>query len=193
VERLRSDLGVNAKFVFGVFGHLRESKRLNAVLRAFEVVRRSADVAVLVAGDFASSDLERAVGRALSGSAIIRKPYLSERDFWLHAAAVDACINLRYPAAGETSGVAIRLMGIGKPVILSQGVEASEYPDAACIQVETGAREQAMLDAAMLWLAQSRADAVEIGARARTYVREHHAIERVAASYWRVLEEAALL
>ena len=35
--------------------------------------------------------------------------------------AVDACINLRYPAAGETSGIAIRLMGIGKPVLVTDG------------------------------------------------------------------------
>jgi hypothetical protein len=43
---------------------------------------------------------------------------------------VDACINLRYPAAGETSGIAIRLMGIGKPVLLTDG-EVLAFPEGA--------------------------------------------------------------
>ena len=54
---------------------------------------------------------------------VIRRPYLPESEFWLAAAAVDACINLRYPAAGETSGIAIRLMGIGKPVLVTDSPE----------------------------------------------------------------------
>ena len=55
-------------------------------------------------GAFVSSDLARAVAPLLRGPGIVRLPYLAERDFWRAALAVDACINLRYPAAGETSG-----------------------------------------------------------------------------------------
>ena len=81
---------------------------------------------LLVAGQFASTDLERAVEPLLRAPGIVRLPYLEEREFWLAASAVDACINLRDPAAGETSGIAIRLMGIGKPVLLTDaaGVRA---------------------------------------------------------------------
>jgi hypothetical protein len=79
-------------------------------------------------GHFVSSDLARAVGPLLRGPGIVRLPYLVERDFWRAALAVDACINLRYPAAGETSGIAIRLMGVSKPVLLTAGEENSRYP-----------------------------------------------------------------
>ena len=154
--------------MFGVFGHLRESKRLMAVLRAFHRVQRSYPARLLVAGEFVSRDLARAVEAMAGQPGVIRAPYLSERDFWLHAAAVDACINLRFPAAGETSGIAIRLMGLGKAVLLSAGEESVRYPQAACLRVDTGVAEQEMLEAYMAWLCQTHGAAAAIGASRRS-------------------------
>ena len=58
-------------------------------------------------------------------------------------AAVDCCLNLRYPGAGETSGVAIRLMGLGKPVIVTDNVENSAFPYGAVLRVSAGVAESA--------------------------------------------------
>jgi glycosyltransferase involved in cell wall biosynthesis len=188
VERLRAKLGLKpSTFLFGVFGHLRESKRLLPILRAFEVVQRTTAAALLIAGDFASNDLARSVEPLLQAPGILRIGYLPDTAFWLHASAVDACINLRYPAAGETSGIAMRFMGIGKPVILSNGLEVSRVPEAACVRVDTGHTEEPMLAAAMQWLATTPSDAREIGARAARHIAEQHDIDAVAAAYWRVL------
>lgn len=193
IERLRARLGLRGStFLFGVFGHLRESKRLTAILRAFETVRGTADMALLVAGQFASSDLERSMQPLLQGPGILRVGYLPDADFWLYASAVDACINLRYPPAGETSGIAIRFMGIGKPVIVSDGLEVSRFPESACVRLERGLNEEAMLGATMCWLANASSDGHEIGRRAREYVAERHAVDVVAASYWQVLVENSL-
>jgi hypothetical protein len=68
------------------------------------------------------------VAPLLGAPGVVRLPYLAEREFWLAARAVDACINLRYPAAGESSGIAIRMMGIGKPVLLTDGLESRRFP-----------------------------------------------------------------
>src|SRR5439155_682021 len=89
-------------FVFGVFGYLRESKRIMNILRSFDAIHRALPyTALLLAGEFVSSDLERAVEPFLRRSGILRMGHLPERDFWIAAGAVDACINVRYPAAGE--------------------------------------------------------------------------------------------
>jgi hypothetical protein len=80
--------------------------------------------------------LERSGTRRRAASvapAVRRLPYLPGADFWLAASAVDACINLRYPAAGETSGIAIRLMGIGKPVLVTDSPECSRFPEDAVV------------------------------------------------------------
>ncbi len=189
IIRLRQKLGIPARtFLFGVFGHLRESKRLAAVLRAFQRARAGADVALLIAGEFTSSDLARSLEPLLTAEGILRVGYTPERDFWRHAAAVDACVNLRYPTAGETSGITIRLMGLGKPVLMSGGCETARLPDIACLKVDSGVAEEGMLAEYMLWLARFPCDARAIGERAAAHIREFHAPGRVARLYWDAIE-----
>lgn len=177
-------------FLFAVFGHLRETKRLPSVLRAFERVRAAgADVALLVAGEFVSPDLARAAEPLLSSSGILRTGYLPEREFWLAASACDACVNLRYPAAGETSGIGIRLMGIGKPVLVSGGEETARLPETACLRVAGGLAEERMLAEYMMWLGESRAAARDIGLRAAAHIATYHSPAEVARRYWELLCE----
>ena len=191
--RMRQSLGVPAhEFLFGVFGYLRESKRLFAVLRAFHRLRQArphacTNARLLVAGPFVSSDLERAAGPLLTAPGIVRLPYLAERDFWRAALAVDACINLRYPAAGETSGIAIRLMGVAKPVLLTGGEENSRYPPAACLRIEPGLAEEDSLWHNMFLLTSMRECAGEIGLRASGHIVERHQAVRIAGQYWDTL------
>jgi hypothetical protein len=106
---------------------------------------------------------------------ILRAGYLAEPDFDRHAAAVDACINLRFPAAGETSGIAIRLMGLAKPVLVTAGPETSRFPESVCVRIDSGLPEEEMLARA-------------IGLRAAGHILEHHSLERAADMYWQVLE-----
>lgn len=177
-------------FLFGVFGHLRESKRLPAVLAAFERVRESGcDVALLVAGDFVSRDLAQAVAPALCRPGVVRRPHVAEAEFWLMAMAVDACVNLKYPAAGETSGIAIRLMGLGKPVIVTAGEETAPLPEPACLKVDCGVAEQAMLAEYMKLLAAAPVTGREIGLRAAEYIAANHAVWNVGKRYFDVLCE----
>ncbi len=190
--RFRNELRLGARtMLIGLFGHQRESKRIAVVLRALERVWQSgADVRLLIAGSFASSDLERSLAGQLSDPRILHVGYLPERDFWRYAAAVDLCINLRYPTAAETSGVAIRLMGIGKPVVFSDGAEIARIPENACLRVETGPAEEELLANYIAWLARDRESAEEIGRRAGEHIAAHHAVEHVAAAYWEVLRSS---
>jgi glycosyltransferase involved in cell wall biosynthesis len=187
--RMRQNLGVRGhEFLFGVFGYLRESKRLWAVLRAFQRLRQARpDARLLIAGPFVSSDLERAAAPLLGGPGIVRLPYLAERDFWRAAGAVDACINLRYPAAGETSGIAIRLMGVGKPVLLTDGEENSRYPAGACLRIERGVAEEDSLRYNMFLLTSRKECAGEIGLRASGHIVERHQAVEIAKQYWETL------
>lgn len=184
--RWRQKHGIEqTSFLFAAFGYLRESKRLPAVLQAFaEVHRAQPQTALLVAGDFVSSDLERAVRPMLAGAGIVRLPHLTEHEFWLAACAVDACLNLRYPAAGETSGIAIRLMGPGKPVLLTDSPESSRFPEDACIRVAPGVAELESLRDSMTMVAFMPQVGAEIGQRAAAHIEQHHSIERVGERYW---------
>jgi glycosyltransferase involved in cell wall biosynthesis len=186
VERTRTPMARGR--VFGVLGYLRETKRVSTVLRAFARVHAAFPESRLVlAGEFASADLERAIAPLLSGPGVVRLAWLPESKFWAVAASLNTCVNLRYPTAGETSGIAIRLMGIGRCVIVSDTASSSRYPEAGCVRVDVGPAEREMLEHTMIWLC-SRPDAArEIGARAAAHVAEHHSLDRVADEYMRVL------
>ena len=192
VNRARERYGARSRtFLFGIFGHLRESKRILTVLRAFGEARRAApDIGLLIAGGSVPSDLQRAMEPLLAQPGVAQTGFAPEREFWVNAHAVDACINLRYPPAGESSSITVRLMGIAKPVIVTAGAETSRFPDSACLRVDSGTGEQPMLRDFLVWLAQHRPDAREIGRRAMSHIHQHHGRERVASEYWRVLLEA---
>ncbi|MCW5982831.1 MAG: glycosyltransferase [Bryobacteraceae bacterium] len=193
VIRLRAGLGLpGGAVLFGVFGHLRESKRLPSILRAIERLRGAGkNVSLLLAGAFASSDLERAVAPWLRRPAVVATGYAPERAFWAYASAVDVCINLRYPSAGESSGIAIRLMGIGKPAILTAGDETARFPEAACVRIDAGVAEQAMLEEAMAWLVGSAWARADIGRLAASHIAAEHDAGRCADLYWDALRVCA--
>ena len=191
--RLRAELGLGPRTLLaGVFGHLRESKRLHAILRTMDRLWDSGvDIKLLVQGAFASSDLERAISPLLKNHPrILRQGHLSEPDFWRYAAATDVCLNLRFPTAGETSGIAIRMMGIGKTVVFNTGDETSRFPDGSCLRVDHGPAEEAMLADYLRWLASSPEAAREIGRRAAAHISRDHALDRVASQYWEVLSKS---
>lgn len=188
--RFRAELGLGPRTLLaGVFGHLRESKRLQVVLRA---MRRAwnlgADARLLIAGEFVSSDLERALTPLLTAPRIARLGRLSEHDFWRYTAAIDVCVNLRFPSAGETSGIAVRMMGIGKAVVFTAGEEIARLPENSCVRIDVGPAEEEMLTATILWLARNREVAEEIGQNAAKYIVTGHDAGAVAEQFWKVLQ-----
>jgi glycosyltransferase involved in cell wall biosynthesis len=177
-------------FVFAVFGYLREPKRLIQILETFACVRRAnSKAALLVAGSFASPELERAAQVWLADPGVVRLPFLSTREFWLAARAADACINLRYPPAGETSGIAIRLMGLGKPVLLTDSEENARFPEDTCMRIPPGLAERDSLYRHMLLLLSIQGFSDEIGRRAADFIGTQHSLEQVARLYWDTLCE----
>jgi len=193
VVRLRQRLGApESAPLFGVFGYLRESKRLQVILRAFREVRRAHPTAtLLIAGRFASAELERAIEGMTAGEGIRRTGYLDADKFRLYAAATDICLNLRSPAAGEASGIAIRMMGLGKATVVTEGEETSRFPDSICVRVDPGPGEQRMLADAMHWLAEDRAARRELGRNAAAWIAGNHSVAECAGRYAAVLESLA--
>lgn len=191
--RFRERVGIGQSAVlFGIFGYLRETKRVLPCIAAFRRVHAAIpDTALLLAGDAVSADLRRLLKTEAAHPAIYRLGHLTEHELLTAAAAVDCCLNLRYPAAGETSGIAIRLMGIGKPVILTAGEENAALPPASCLPVRPGVAEAAELFDHMVMVSQFPAIAKEIGMHARRHILDHHSLEAVARQYWQVLCAAA--
>ena len=133
------------------------------MLRLFS---RLTNYRLLLAGEMVSSDLRRAAEPYLSLPNVRHIGYMSPETYWTAALAIDACINLRYPAAGETSGVSVGMMGAGTPVIMTDSLENSRYPEDTCIKISAGLKEEAELEAIVRWAADHRSHVRDMGRRA---------------------------
>ena len=188
-ETFRQRLGIEpGARLFGIFGYLREPKRVMTCLSAFrELYSARPDTALLLAGEPVSRDLARLLDQEPPHAAIKRTGHLSEEDLIIAAGAVDACLNLRYPAAGETSGIAVRLMGMGKPVVVSDIAENAAFPETAVLRVRPGVAERGELFDHMVLLAAFPQTGRDIGEQARMWIERHHSLQAVAQRYWDVL------
>lgn len=189
VERWRAAHGIlPSATLFGLMGYLRATKRVMAVLRVFARLRaRRKDVWLLLAGEAGSSDLRRALAGAVGQEGVIREEFLPGPLFQMRAAACDVGVNLRYPGAGESSGMTARWMQIGRPVLVSDTLEAAGLPVAGCPRVRTGESEEEELAALMIWLADSPVRRRECGRAASEWAAREMNLAAIAERYWRVL------
>lgn len=192
--RFRQQLGIGQDVaLFGIFGYLREPKRVIQCIETFKKLHLAkTKTALLLAGEVVSSDLARLLGTEPRHPAIFRAGHLGDEDFRIAGAAVDCCLNLRYPGVGETSGIAVRLMGQGKPVIVTDSAENSDFPSQAVLRVTPGVAEAAELFDHMILVTEFPALAREIGSEARLHIQRHHSLDAVAQRFWEVLCAARL-
>jgi glycosyltransferase involved in cell wall biosynthesis len=180
--------------LIGCFGHLNESKRIPQLLRAFaELRRRHPDARLLLVGSEAPGfDLTGRLERVgIPAEGVHREPYVEEARLWSLLAACDACVLLRAPTMGETSGSAIRALSLGKPLVVSDVGWFAELPDAVALKVPAGGDGEIGALADALERLADPAAVAEMGAAARRYVESEHDLERVAEHYAAALEQVA--
>ena len=179
-------------FLVGIFGHVTRFKKVRQAIDAFSELRAGAPRARLViVGTVADNDpgLARLLADLPAGVHVTgRVPF--ERLQALMA-AVDAAINLRLETAGETSGTCIRLLGLGRPTIVTDAGWFSEIPDDACLKVREDAWEAPVLRAFLLALARRPALRAAIGRNAARWIANEHSIARSLAAYEAAFAEAA--
>ncbi len=185
----RDRLGLASnEFVVGVFGYLRDSKRIASVLKAMPAARRGK---LLLVGKFVSCDLERALAPRLGSNQIIRLGHVTDAEFWRLAEITDVCVNLRHPSAGETSGIGIKMMGIGKPVLVTASEETSRFPELSVIRIDPDESEVEMLAHYLRTLEQNPEMRAEIGRRAAAHIAENHGLKRAVQLYLELIEATA--
>lgn len=189
VARFRERIGVAAgDTLYGIFGYLREPKRIASSLAAFKRLNAARPATkLLLAGECVSPDLQRMLDVESKHPGIRRIGHLSDTDL-KHAIAAVACgINLRYPGAGESSGISMHLMAAGKPVIVTDNAENSAFPTDTVLRVSSGIAETAELFDYMVVVNDFPSTARAVGERAREYIREKHSLQAVAGQYWEAL------
>ncbi len=187
VAAKRTELGISTDaVVIACFGYMRPPKRLHSLYEA--LCRLDVPCRVLIVGEFVSPGYEGSLDELFADPRVIRLPYAPENEFRTLAALTDICVNLRYPSVGETSGVAMRLMAAGKPVLLTASEECARFPELAVVRIDAGESEVEMLAHYLYALVSDPGMRALIGGNAAAYVREHHSLEQVAQAYLDLLQ-----
>lgn len=175
--------------VIACLGHLNFAKRIPELLEAFERLRDRFPAALLVLAGSAAPGLR--LDEADLGNGVIRLDYQNEAALWQLLADCDISVSLRWPTMGETSGMAIRALSLGKPLVVSDAAWFSELPDSVAVKVPVDEFEVATLAASLERLAEDDGLRERMGAAAAEYARSEHDLGRVADLYVAALEEVA--
>jgi glycosyltransferase involved in cell wall biosynthesis len=176
--------------VFGAFGFIGPTKRLDKVFHAFSrviVEGRLSNARLLVVGEGDSID-ELVRERGLE-KVVIRIGFVEDGEFRRLLSSVDVVLNLRYPSHGESSATLIQAMMNGKPCLVTDDASFADLPDNTVVKVGHGVTEVDEIAEALIRLAEGRTLRNEIGMAARRHVLANHAPEQVAAQYRQALAQ----
>jgi glycosyltransferase involved in cell wall biosynthesis len=174
------------EFILTSLGHLNPYKRLDSALWAFRAFSREfPNSRYILVGSPSPNYNIRAMVRALGLEKRVEiTGYASGEKYADYLAASDVCVNLRYPTAGETSASLLRIMGAGRPVLVSRTGAFVELPDDTCIKVDVDDAEEELLLEYLRLLARRPEVAAELGYNARRYVAEQARLSDAAHDYY---------
>ncbi|HSS79008.1 MAG TPA: glycosyltransferase family 4 protein [Thermoanaerobaculia bacterium] len=190
-EAARAALGIDAgDFVVATYGFMTPAKRPAVLLRAFARLRQQIPRArLLIVGEVSRHfDFERIFTAELRQGVTITGRLDLDR-FLLYMQACDVAVNLRHPTGGETSGTVIRLLGMGKPLIVNNSGAFAEYPDDCCAKVDLDDTEEELLLKYLLTLATDESLRRRMGENARRHMAMHHTLAGSARGYADFLRE----
>ena len=195
--------------VFGSFGRVTPEKGLTHVLMALAQVAPSVpNVRLLVVGEAPPYYDLMAQARELGvADLVVTTGYVDEAALPECLAAVDVCLNLRWPTGRETSAAWIRCLAAGKPTVITDLVHLTDVPsldlrsmtvscteagvtDPVCVHVEL-IDELHMLRLALRRLTEDSGLRASLGAAARRYWAEHATMTVMARDYEAALASAA--
>lgn len=187
--RAKLNLPPDARLI-GMFGILGPTKRTTVLFEAFAAVRQSLPGArlLLVGQSSPNFDAHGLMDVFHLRDAVTVAGHVPFDAFHTYMAAVDVCVNLRYPTAGETSGAVLRSMAMARPVIVSRVGWFAELPDDAVAKIDVDDREVAQLTAALARLLEDGPLRAAMGENARRYVLEHCAVKDAARYYAEFLQ-----
>lgn len=175
--------------ILASFGHINAWKRIEPTLRAVATLRAEGrEVYYLLVGSVSPNyDLKGLIERSRLNEAVRITGYAPREQFEDYVAAADICVNLRYPTGGETSASLLRLLGAGRPTLVSAVGSFAELPPGVAAQVDPGPAEGDQILAYCRLLLDRPEVAQELGLRARSFVASKHTLDQAAQGYVRLL------
>ncbi len=148
-----------ADILIAVAGFMNFNRRLETVYRSVKELKdRGLKPALTLIGRIDPALMRhcQAMAKELDiADLVVHTGYIKSYETFLgHISAVDVVVNLRYPTAGETSGVSQTAMALSKPLIVSDTPANADIPTRAAFKVKPDDLEIPTLAAALEALAR---------------------------------------
>lgn len=123
--------------IMGSFGFATSAKRILPTLDALAMLKKQySNFLYILVGEV---EKEIAIQKELEArnltENVVVTGFASLEDFKLYMGACDFCFNLRYPTQGESSASLHRMLGMGKPAVVTDIGTFADYPDDVVIKV----------------------------------------------------------
>lgn len=180
-EAERRDLGIEPhEILICSAGFINKNKRLDVILSALADLR-DLPLRFLITGHDRGRLLDQYRGG--KDERILRLDHLPLTRLESVIDAADICVNLRYPTMGESSGSLLRMMGYGKPVLVTNTGSYAEFPDYCVLKIAPDLDEEEMIKRFIRSLAEEKKFRRAVGREAAAFVREECGIEKCAGEY----------
>ncbi len=178
---IRNQMGIKKDgILISSIGYINKNKRFDVIFQALDELNNPA-ITYVIAGKDRGKLLKNYFGK--KNLNIIVKGHLDLVDLESLIAASDICINLRYPTMGESSGALLRMMGYGKPVLVTNYGSYADFPDYSVLKIDPDIDEKEYIKRFVTTLIQEEDFCRSIGDEAARYVREECPIEKCALEY----------
>lgn len=161
-------------FVFGSFGYATRAKRIIETLEALGMyrVKVNKNFKYFIVGKVDGIDVESKIKELKLDDNVVVTGFTELDEFKNYMCACDVCINLRFPTHGESSASLHRMLGMGKPVIVSNVGSFEEYPDDIVMKVRCDDNEVFDIYELLCTLTSNKALLAERSKRAFEFAKE---------------------
>ena len=187
----RAQLGLHPdRFIVLSAGYVTPAKRIDWVLDAFEVLRNEgADAELVIAGACEMEQINERVAGSRHADRIRVTGYLDDAAFDTYTLAADALPLMRFPSAGESSGVAARALGFGRLIIVPEYAAFSDLPDSICEKVHLDQAVVPQLVDALARYTENPGDLAIMERRAASFAETFLSLDQARADLTDVLAE----
>lgn len=192
-NEVREKLGIDKNAILiATFGYIFPHKRIRVVISAFAQFHKyfpSSKYYLIGEKSCNYSELDLLIEKLGIKNSVIYTGFQPFERAVEYIIASDICVNLRYPTAGETSASVLRLMSMGKPVIVSNVGWFSELPDNCCAKVDVDNYEEKVLLEYLRALASNEKLREKMGKSAREFVLNEQNPKKIACEYYNFINE----
>jgi glycosyltransferase involved in cell wall biosynthesis len=183
-------LGENT-LVLGSFGYATRAKRIIETLEALAMYKKqkAKDFHYYIVGKVDGIDVEGKIKDLSLEENVTVTGFTELVDFKLYMNACDICFNLRYPTHGESSASLHRMLGMGKPVIVSKIGSFEEYPDDIVMKVSHGDNEVIDIYKAICTMSKNSNIMKQKGQKAYEYAKANCDIKTNAIRYYEYFKQ----